>query len=587
MGLFSRTKRGGFTDEAAYEDFFGIDKYIQGLSDFILECDTPMTISIQGAWGCGKTSLMQMVQQRIKDKVLIINFNTWQFSQFDLGNMLPFSMLQVMMRSLGGENFVSEKLYAGIKNISRFVAGTAAKTLAGVELDSFGSHGMVSEDLASEISNLKQKLKMVIDEKLSSSSVDRVVIFVDDLDRLQPQRAVELLEVLKLFLDCKGCVFVLAIDSEVVFRGVSQKYNFGENDHKRCQYFFDKIIQVPFIMPVASYDMNKYIGKCLEEINISNSADEVEHFAKFIRYSIGTNPRAIKRLLNSYLLLTKISPENVGSILLFAVMCMQYLSPELYNFIVSNRMTLTAADFVKLVSAKDEDLEQLEEDHDADLSFMKSDNEDDELSDKISMFLNELSRLISSDHTVDHISEEDFNKLRNVLGAADSSVLNSDVSMAAPKEDKESSSGRGKRQKIRIVYNGRTYKNRKRLVTDIVYDYVNAHPGISSKELREAFPDDLQGSLHVIRSVEEAQKYSYGDVQFTLDNPLELSDGKFAVCRVWMNGAWNNFKRFTDHVVQNLGIELDIKSDGQAEGDEEESQDAENSSSEQPAAEQA
>ena len=45
--------------------------------------------------------------------------------------------------------------------------------------------------------------------KIVSQHQKRVVIFVDDLDRLQPQKAVEVLEVLKVFLDCENCVFVL------------------------------------------------------------------------------------------------------------------------------------------------------------------------------------------------------------------------------------------------------------------------------------------------------------------------------------------------------------------------------------------
>lgn len=35
----------------------------------------------------------------------------------------------------------------------------------------------------------------------------RIVFYIDDLDRLQPLRAVELLEVLKIFLDCEKCVY--------------------------------------------------------------------------------------------------------------------------------------------------------------------------------------------------------------------------------------------------------------------------------------------------------------------------------------------------------------------------------------------
>ena len=44
----------------------------------------------------------------------------------------------------------------------------------------------------------------------------RLVIFVDDLDRCMPEKAIEVLEAIKLFLDVEGCVFVLGIDQEVM-----------------------------------------------------------------------------------------------------------------------------------------------------------------------------------------------------------------------------------------------------------------------------------------------------------------------------------------------------------------------------------
>ena len=73
----------GFTDAPAKEDAFSIEQYIKGLASFIESCNTPMTISIQGSWGTGKTSVMKFVQRELDKKTLSIDFNTWQFSQFN------------------------------------------------------------------------------------------------------------------------------------------------------------------------------------------------------------------------------------------------------------------------------------------------------------------------------------------------------------------------------------------------------------------------------------------------------------------------------------------------------------------------
>ena len=86
----------GYTDkpvEKLTEDSFGIKTYINGLCQFIVSCDTPMTISIQGDWGSGKTSMMNMIKEHLGEKIVPIWFNTWQFSQFNMGDQLALFLL--------------------------------------------------------------------------------------------------------------------------------------------------------------------------------------------------------------------------------------------------------------------------------------------------------------------------------------------------------------------------------------------------------------------------------------------------------------------------------------------------------------
>ena len=93
----------GFTDKplsGRSEDIFDVEKYIKGLSSFILECDTPMTVAVQGDWGSGKTSFMMLIQEALGEKVLPVWFNTWQFSQFNLGDRLPLLLVSRLIDSL-------------------------------------------------------------------------------------------------------------------------------------------------------------------------------------------------------------------------------------------------------------------------------------------------------------------------------------------------------------------------------------------------------------------------------------------------------------------------------------------------------
>lgn len=177
-----------------------------------------------------------------------------------------------------------------------------------------------------------------------------MVFFIDDLDRLEPSTAVELLEVLKLFLDCPHCVYVLAIDYSVVIRGVKAKYG-KDFDEEKGRAFFDKIIQVPFQVPVERYDINNFIKSCMNETGITppsaakDGIGNVKNYTSLVKHSIGNNPRAIKRLFNAFLLLENILGEESyykdekKQILLFALQCMQNTSGfyPFYQYLIQKR----------------------------------------------------------------------------------------------------------------------------------------------------------------------------------------------------------------------------------------------------------
>jgi len=110
----------GFTDLPAMsieEDLFEINKYIDGLSEFILECDTPMTIAIQGDWGSGKTSFMNMIRCQIESKVVTSWFNTWQYSQFNMGDTLSLSLIKRLIDTLPSQDETTKRAVAKTLNL--------------------------------------------------------------------------------------------------------------------------------------------------------------------------------------------------------------------------------------------------------------------------------------------------------------------------------------------------------------------------------------------------------------------------------------------------------------------------------------
>lgn len=347
-------KKQGLTDEAATVDLFNINKHLDGLSRFIKACNTPMTISIQGSWGSGKTSIMKMVEHEIEKDVIPVFFNTWQFSQFELGNSLAFSMIKVLLNKLQDE----DKCF--IKDFTAVCGNALATALKSVSIYNCNvdftkcTEKTTDNNYAEQIETLHQHFQKVVNKACQREHKDRVVIFVDDLDRLVPSKAVELLEVLKLFLDCMQCVFVLAIDYEVVIRGAIKKYGFASynsdkidekernREYEKGKSFFDKIIQVPFKVPVAVYDIKNYLKDGFNKINLKIDDNDLQDYIDLCASSIGSNPRSLKRLLNAFLLLTFIGEGSIDlnnkdkAKLLFAALCLQQYNEKIYNLIVSH-----------------------------------------------------------------------------------------------------------------------------------------------------------------------------------------------------------------------------------------------------------
>lgn len=333
------------------EDLFNVEVYVNALCSFIRSCETPMTISIQGDWGSGKTSMMNMMMANLQGTVWPIWFNTWQFSQFDMGNGLVFSMMDIVLKGLDCEPNVRKKIINGLIGFGKRAVRNVSDYTLGGEITSVISNTIdriPDIDFASEITGLKDKFREAVEEKLEKEHRERVVIFVDDLDRLQPSKAIELLEVLKLFLDCDRCVFVLAVDYEVVTLGIKQK--FGKDvSVEKGRSFFDKIIQLPFKIPVANYDIHRYVRDMMERIDISTDDKEVSLYYDLIQSSIGFNPRSMKRLFNTFELLDIVTEstvndidENVRHRILFAIICTQMCYEKLYTYFTSTKIDIDA-----------------------------------------------------------------------------------------------------------------------------------------------------------------------------------------------------------------------------------------------------
>lgn len=295
------------------QEALGLGEYAEVLTEFIRHCDTPLTIALQGDWGSGKTSLMTLIRNELQDeRHHTVWFNTWQYAQFNMSDTLALSMMSKISDALapdkGGDGFQALKrsLWAASRAVvigGASVIGQGDTAKAGIEEYQRGGKDGVEEDPAAALERIKDGLAKIVEERIAGPT-EKIVVFVDDLDRLVPERAVELLEAMKVFLDIDRCVYVIACDYGVVSAGLKSKFGVSEGELKG-KSFFDKIIQVPFKMPTRRYQVNDYIKRLLTQIGVDYDSDrDIGKYSELVEHSVGFNPRTMKRLLNSLQLLT-------------------------------------------------------------------------------------------------------------------------------------------------------------------------------------------------------------------------------------------------------------------------------------------
>ena len=127
-----------------------------------------------------------------------------------------------------------------VKKIGRFIGNLANQVVQNqVGLDLIGAaEGEMTQEVVTEISFIKNQINEVIQDLIKDSGNDynRVVFFVDDLDRIPPTDAVEARSTKNMF-DVPNC-YVLAIDYDVVVKGLGGNLVKRRRERKRISLIF-------------------------------------------------------------------------------------------------------------------------------------------------------------------------------------------------------------------------------------------------------------------------------------------------------------------------------------------------------------
>jgi predicted KAP-like P-loop ATPase len=270
-------------DVFCVEDKLGFTQYVKTLGGMITSEDfkTPFCIGVYGDWGSGKTSFMRQLAKRIcepekkdakenkKTRVVPVWFNPWRYAKEE-HLIIPF--LKTIAQET--ENYLAELEKKGekennsglVESVNGFITGTRRLVDAVIYATKFTikpsflgfSIGEVEFDTAKgqerdeKLGQKRIEADKKLAEELSSIYYDairhlegtikgkgfRIAVFIDDLDRCLPEKAIQLLEAVKLFLDLEGYVFVIGVDKEVVERGIAWHYR--HLDHSAEQQVGEK-----------------------------------------------------------------------------------------------------------------------------------------------------------------------------------------------------------------------------------------------------------------------------------------------------------------------------------------------------------
>lgn len=296
------------------EDRFGFQPYIKELDTLIAMAEPlPITVGIFGSWGSGKSSFLRMWMSLIEDcqPCSTIWFNPWKY---DKKVEVWAALIQSILGALQERSSSPERIARLLRHITWLTLRGGISR--GLELTTAGvlTHDTVEHTLDA-IANQDAEFYRFANEyersfmqavKDSVGEDGRLVVFVDDLDRCTPEAALAVLEALKLFIGDARCVFILAMDVDVVAAAADQKLG-GRGPFTGAAYL-EKIIQLPFFLPNVGFETLR--------MSVSQNVGELAESAAFwelVQIGFESNPRRVKRYINVLNLATAILKLDVSA----------------------------------------------------------------------------------------------------------------------------------------------------------------------------------------------------------------------------------------------------------------------------------
>lgn len=415
-----------WSDNVTDIDFLGFDVHADLIKELITDDSLlPITIGLFGDWGSGKSSILEVLKKKIDDPkngIVCLYFNGWIFEGYDDAKA---ALLESIIKEFEDSKKFGEGLKDNIKSLIKSVdwmriVGYGMKNIAipaasayltgGISLipqiaqgltsaaekpeellekiksgeaESFIKQFVESSDKKGETSSIRE-FRKDFEKLIEKSKINKLVILIDDLDRCTPDRIIDNLEAIKLFLNVDNTAFIIGADPRIVRHAIEYKYNnltvnsSDENRNERIvNDYLEKLIQVPYHLPKLSdsevetyitllfcqrdldeqsfkkvieafkvfkikdrysvFDYSK-IQEVLNDTEISQMSQSVPLISKLspiITESLYGNPRQIKRFLNTFMLRKKLAKvaniSNFKDDVLAKLMVLEYAELKLFE----------------------------------------------------------------------------------------------------------------------------------------------------------------------------------------------------------------------------------------------------------------
>lgn len=307
-------------DTETDRDFVNFGVVADLAAEMIIESKShPLSIGISGSWGIGKSSMLKLIQARLKESSsdkpwIFVTFNAWLYQGYDDARA---ALLEVIFKELMHKAASNETLFVKAKKLGRQVnylrllgigMDVVGTLTTGVPLGSVGKAGkaifdsyadgdIADEDLAATVDGIKKNVDSTKDiikpqeRKTPSETIHEIrkdfqnllkeldanlVVFVDDLDRCLPPTVIGTLEAMRLFLFMERTAFVIAADDRMIKEAMRIHFKEARLDDQIVTNYFDKLVNVPLrVPPLGVNEVRAYIMLLfIEKANLDSAEQE-------------------------------------------------------------------------------------------------------------------------------------------------------------------------------------------------------------------------------------------------------------------------------------------------------------------------